>query len=158
MLCLGLALFFLLLGAGVVDLWGTMTAQQNLQAIAQDAADAGASGVNTDIYRSDDDDVVLLTGTEPPPCPGDGPCEAYTLAMVNLEAQRDLPAAVLATMCGPDLATDPDCNAINVDGPAITVTLHENVSSLVLQVADHHALPISVAATSVATLSTGSGS
>ena len=66
MLCLGLALFFLLLGAGVVDLWGTMTAEQNLQAIAQDAANAGASGVNTDVYRSDND-VVLLTGTDPPP-------------------------------------------------------------------------------------------
>ena len=54
MLCFGLALFFLLLGAGVVDLWGAMTAQQNLQAIAQDAANAGASGVNTDVYRSDE--------------------------------------------------------------------------------------------------------
>ena len=119
MLCLGLALFFVLLGAGVVDLWGTMTAQQNLQAIAQDAADAGASGVNTDVYRSDDDEVVLLTGTEPPPCPSDSPCEAYTLAMVNLEAQSDLPAAVLDTRCGPDLSTDRDCNAISVDGAAI---------------------------------------
>ena len=158
MLCLGLALFFVLLGGAVVDLWGAMTAQQNLQAIAQDAADAGASGVNTDVYRSDDDEVVLLTGTEPPPCPSDSPCEAYTLAMVNLEAQSDLPAAVLDTTCGPGLSTDPDCNAISIDGAAITVTLHENVSSLVLQVADHHALPISVSATSVATLSTDSGS
>jgi hypothetical protein len=157
MLCFGLALFFLLLGAGVVDLWGTMTAQQNLQAIAQDAANAGASGVNTDVYRSDDD-VVLLTGTDPPPCPGGSPCEAYTLAMVNLEAQGDLPAAVLDMTCGPDLSTDPDCNAISVDGAAITVTLHENVSSLVLKAAGHNALPISVSATSVATLSTGSGS
>jgi hypothetical protein len=78
--------------------------------------------------------------------------------MVNLEAQSDLPAAVLDTTCGPDLSTDPDCNAISIDGAAITVTLHENVSSLVLQVADHHALPISVSATSVATLSTDSGS
>lgn len=150
--CLGLAMFFLLLGGTVVDLWGVMGAEHNLQAVAQAAADAGASGVDTDVYRSTGD-VVLLSGDAPPPCPLGGPCEAYTLALTNLDDQQDLPAAVGDNTCGPDLASDPDCNVVTVNGASITVTLHENVGSLVLRIAGHHSLPITVSATSVATIS-----
>jgi hypothetical protein len=150
--CFGLAVFFLLLGGTVIDLWGLMGAEHNLQAVAQAAAEAGASGVDTGTYRSTGQ-VVLLGGNSEPPCPVQGPCEAYTLAITDLEEQEDLPAAVSQTTCGPNLTSDPDCNLITVNGASITVVLHEDVSSLVLRAAGRRSLPITVSATSVATIS-----
>ena len=106
--CVGLAAFFLLLGFAVIDYWSTLSSDRNLQAIAQDAADAGASGIDIDAYR--DNGVVQLD---------------------------------------PDTA----CFMVDITGASITVILHEEVGSLVLEVAGHHALPITVSATSTATAS-----
>lgn len=129
MLCLGLALFFALLGFGVVDLWGAMTAEQNLQAVAQSAATAGASGINTDQYRVG----VLVLGPS-----------AIADAQANLQDnQADLPGYVI------------DNAQITLNGNAITVTLTENVSSLVIEVAGKRSIPITASATAQAMTSAG---
>jgi Flp pilus assembly protein TadG len=140
----GLSAFFLLLGLAVIDYWGTLSADGNLQAIAQAAADAGASGLDVTAYR--DSGVVRLN-----------PEAAVSLAMADLQAQpsSELPRAVLGTACldAASLAASPDCSAIEVTAASVTVILHEEVSSIVLEVAGHHALPITVSATSTATAS-----
>jgi len=140
----GLAAFFLLLGFAVIDYWSTLSVDRNLQAIAQDAADAGASGININAYR--DNGVVQLD-----------PETATSLAIADLESQpsSELPRAVLGAPCAgrTSLLHDPACFMIDVTGASITIILHEDVKSIVLEVAGHHALPITVSATSTATVS-----
>lgn len=126
--CIGLAFFFLLLGGAAIDLWGTMSADRNLAAIAQDAAAAGASGLDVTAYRAGQVELDPTTATN--------------LALANLQAQPDLPH-----LSGPP--------QITVSGADITVTLTEDVSSLVLEIAHHHAIPITVSATSAARPSAG---
>jgi hypothetical protein len=142
--CVGLAAFFMLLGLAVIDYWSTLSADHNLQTIAQAAADAGASGIDVDAYR--DSGVVELD-----------PQSATSLAMADLSAQSpsELPPAVLETPCAGSegLAEGPDCLAIDVTGASITVVLHEDVGSLVVEVAGRRSLPITVSATSTATAS-----
>jgi len=142
--CVGLAAFFLLLGFAVIDYWSTLSTDRNLQAIAQDAADAGASGIDIDAYR--DSGLVQL-----------GPATATSLAIADLQSQpsSELPRAVLEAPC-PDstpLSDGPACFMVDITGASITVILHEDVGSLVLEVAGHRALPITVSATSTATVS-----
>jgi len=142
--CVGLAVFFLLLGFAVVDYWSTLSVDRNLQAIAQDAANAGASGIDINAYR-DGGAVQLDTAT------------ATSLAIADLRAQpaSELPPAVLEAPCtgSTSLSDGPACFTIDVTGASITVILHEDVASIVLEVAGHHALPITVSATSTATVS-----
>lgn len=142
--CVGLAAFFLLLGFAVIDYWSTMSVDRNLQAIAQDAANAGASGIDIDAYRSSG--VVQLD-----------PGTATSLAIADLQSQppSELPPALLEAPCAPSasLPDAPACFTIYVTGASITVILHENVASIVLDFAGHHALPITVSATSTATAS-----
>ncbi len=142
--CVALAAFFLLLGFAVIDYWSTLSSDRNLQAIAQDAADAGASGIDINAYR--DNGVVQLD-----------PETAASLAIADLQAQpsSELPPAVLEAPClgTTSLSDDTACFMVDVTGASITVMLHEDVGSIVLEVAGHHALPITVSATSTATVS-----
>ncbi len=142
--CVGLAAFFLLLGFAVIDFWSTLSSDRNLQAIAQDAADAGASGIDINAYR--DNGVVQLD-----------PATATSLAIADLQSQpsSELPRAVLEAPCpgSTSLSHDIACFMVDITGASITVILHEDVGSLVLEVAGHHALPITVSATSTATVS-----
>jgi hypothetical protein len=142
--CVGLAAFFLLLGFAVIDYWSTLSTDRNLQAIAQDAADAGASGIDLDAYR--DNGLVLLD-----------PATATSLAIADLESQpsSELPRAVLEAPCpgSTPLSDGTACFMVDITGASITVILHEDVGSLVLEVAGHRALPITVSATSTATVS-----
>jgi Flp pilus assembly protein TadG len=142
--CLGLAAFFLLVGFAVIDYWSTLSVDRNLQAIAQDAANAGASGVDVNAYR--DSGVVQLD-----------PAIATSLAIADLRSQPlpELPPQVLEAPCsgGASLTEGPACFTIDVSGSSITVVLHEDVASIVLVVAGHRGLPITVSATSTATAS-----
>jgi Flp pilus assembly protein TadG len=142
--CIGLAAFFLLVGFAVIDYWSTLSVDRNLQAIAQDAANAGASGVDVNAYR--DSGIVQLD-----------PAIATSLAIAELRSQppSELPPQVLEAPCngGTSLAAGPACFTIDVSGSSITVVLHEDVASIVLVVAGHRALPITVSATSTATAS-----
>ena len=142
--CLGLAAFFLLVGFARIDYWSTLSVDRNLQAIAQDAASAGASGIDVNAYR--DCGVVQLD-----------PATATSLAIADLRSQppSELPASVLGAPCtdNTSLAEGPACFAIDVSGASITVLLHEDVASIVLEVAGHRGLPITVSATSTATAS-----
>jgi Flp pilus assembly protein TadG len=134
----------LLVGFAVIDYWSTLSVDRNLQAIAQDAANAGASGIDVNAYR--DSGVVQLD-----------PATATSLAIADLRSQpqSELPPAVLAGPCtwSTSLAESPDCLTIDVTGSSITVVLHEEVASIVLEVAGHRGLPITVSATSTATAS-----
>lgn len=142
--CVGLAVFFLLLGSAVIDYWSTLSVDRNLQAIAQDAANAGASGIDINAYRGSGM-VQLDRGT------------ATSLALADLLSQppSELPPAVLEAPCtgSISLSDGSDCFTIDVDEASITVILHEDVGSIVLEVAGHHTLPITVLATSTATAS-----
>jgi hypothetical protein len=140
--CVGLAALFLLVGFAVIDYWSALSADRNLQAIAQDAANAGASGIDVNVYRVGG--IVELD-----------PADATSLAIDDLRSQpsSELPASVLATNCGASVGPVPACFMIIVTGPSITVVLHEDVASIVLEVAGRHGLPITVSATSTATAS-----
>jgi Flp pilus assembly protein TadG len=140
----GLAAFFLLIGFAVIDYWSTLSVDRNLQAIAQDAANAGASGIDINAYR--DSGVVQLD-----------PATATSLALADLRSEppSELPPEVLEAAC--TASTSPTegaaCFTIDVTGSSITVVLHEDVASIVLVVAGHRGLPITVSATSAATAS-----
>jgi Flp pilus assembly protein TadG len=142
--CVGLAAFFLLVGFAVIDYWSTLSVDRNLQAIAQDAANAGASGIDVNAYR--DNGIVELD-----------PATATSLAIADLRSEppSELPPSVLGSPCtdSPSLAEGSACFTIDVSGASITVLLHEDVASIVLEVAGHHGLPITVSATSTATVS-----
>lgn len=75
--CLLLAIMLLPLGGLSIDLWHGIAVQRQLQAAAEDAATAGASGIDVARYRQDG--CVAL----------DQP-EAVSLAQANLSAQQGL--------------------------------------------------------------------
>jgi Flp pilus assembly protein TadG len=75
--CLLLAVMLLPLGGLSIDLWHGIAAQRQLQAAAEDAAAAGASGIDTLTYRSTG--CILLD-----------PATAEALARANLAAQAGL--------------------------------------------------------------------
>jgi hypothetical protein len=96
--CVGLAAFFLLVGFAVIDYWSALSVDRNLQAIAQDAASAGASGIDVTAYR--DSGIVQLD-----------PADATSLAMEDLRSQpsSELPASVLGATARSGLFHD-RCN------------------------------------------------
>ena len=75
--CLLLAVMLLPLGGLSVDLWHAIAVQRQLQAAAEDAATAGASGIDVATYR--ETGCVLLD-----------PSLAVPLAEANLALQRGL--------------------------------------------------------------------
>jgi len=100
--CLLLAVMLLPLGGLSTDLWHGIAVQRQLEAAAEDAAAAGASGIDTAVYRSTG--CILLD-----------PARAVALAQQNLFAQAGL---------GPLSSTSV---TVSPDGTAVTVSLSEDV-------------------------------
>jgi Flp pilus assembly protein TadG len=100
--CLGLALLLLPLGGVSLDVWHAISAQRHLQALAEDAAAAGASGLDTTKFRTTGKAVL-------------DPSLATELAETNLATQSDLP-----TLNGEQITVSPDDSTI-------TVSLHQQV-------------------------------
>jgi Flp pilus assembly protein TadG len=119
--CLLLAMMLLPLGGLSVDLWHGITVQRQLQAAAEDAAAAGASGIDVQRYRA--------TG-----CIVLDPAAAETLAQENLSAQSGL-----GTLAGTDIQ-------VGSDGETISVALREDVHLTLLALVEGNR-PLVVAAT-----------
>ena len=119
--CLFLAMMLLPLGGLSVDLWHGITVQRQLQAAAEDAAVAGASGIDVQRYRA--------TG-----CIALDPAAAETLAQENLSAQSGL-----GTLAGTDIQ-------VGSDGETISVALREDVHLTLLALVEGNR-PLVVAAT-----------
>jgi Putative Flp pilus-assembly TadE/G-like len=100
--CLGLAILLLPLGGLSVDLWHGIAVQRQLQSAADDAADAGASGIDTGSYRQTGC-LVLAPGL------------AEAMASENLALQVGL---------GP---LRDETIAVSPNGQEITVVLTESV-------------------------------
>lgn len=120
--CLGLAVLLLPLGGISLDLWHSISQERALQSAAAAAAEAGASGINTSVYRHSGQ-VVL------------DPTTAVDLAEANLSEQHALPP----------LSTPPIIT-VTSDGSAITVKLQENVRLTLLGVLEGNH-PIHIVAT-----------
>jgi Flp pilus assembly protein TadG len=90
------------LGGLSLDVWHAISAQRQLQSLAEDAAAAGASGLDTATFRTNG--IAVLD-----------PALATQLAETNLASQSDLP-----TLTGEEIT-------VNEDGSAIAVSLHEEV-------------------------------
>ena len=101
--CLGIAILLLPLGGISLDLWHAISEERALQTAAADAAEAGASGINVAVYRTNGQ-VTLDPGL------------ATSLAETNLVAQSDLPPL-----------SQPPQITVTPDGTEITVVLHEDV-------------------------------
>lgn len=123
--CLGLAILLLPLGGISIDLWHTISEERALQTAATDAADAGASGINTTLYRATGQ-VAL------------DPTQAAALAEQNLAQQTGLPT----------LSTPPTIT-VSPDGQQITVQLNTNVHLTLLGLVEGNN-PIRIAASSSA--------
>lgn len=100
--CVGLAILLLPLGGISLDLWHALSEERQLQTMASSAADAGASGVNTNVYRQTG--KVILD-----------PTTATALADANLADQT------------PPALSSPPAVIISPDYTEITVELQENV-------------------------------
>ena len=101
-LCLLLAIVLLPLGGLSVDLWHGIEVQRQLQSAAEDAALAGSSGINPQVYR--ETGCIVLE-----------PASAVALAQANLASQTGL-----GPLAGADLE-------VNADGEQISVTLRKDV-------------------------------
>jgi Flp pilus assembly protein TadG len=123
--CLGLAILLLPLGGISIDLWHTISEERALQTAATDAADAGASGINTTLYHTTGQ-VAL------------DPTQAVALAEQNLAQQSGLPA----------LATPPIIT-VSPDEKQITVQLNTNVHLTLLSLVEGNT-PIHIVASSSA--------
>ena len=123
--CLGLAILLLPLGGISIDLWHTISEERALQTAATDAADAGASGINTTLYHATGQ-VAL------------NPTQAVALAEQNLAEQSGLPS----------LATPPTIT-VSPDGQQITVQLNTAVHLTLLGLVEGNK-PIHIAASSSA--------
>ncbi|MGC8626241.1 MAG: hypothetical protein ACP5VR_01585 [Acidimicrobiales bacterium] len=129
--CLLLAVMLLPLGGLSIDLWHGLAVQRQLQAAAEDAVAAGASGLDTATYRS--------TG-----CIVLDPVVAVALARDNLAVQQGL-----GPLYGADIEVSPD-------GTEITVELAEKVRlSLLSWVEGGRPLVVSATASSQAEGSLG---
>ena len=118
--CLLLALLLLPLGGLSVDLWHGIAVQRELQSAAEDAASAGASGINVNEYRQSG--CVVLD-----------PTTAVALASANLASQAGL---------GPLVSTSINVAANN---SAITVVLRKDVHLTLLRLVEGNR-PLVVAA------------
>ena len=122
--CLLLALLLLPLGGLSVDLWHGIAVQRQLQSAAEDAATAGASGIDVTEYR--ESGCVVLN-----------PSTADSLASSDLASQAAL---------GPLLSTDIE---VAPDGGEITVVLREDVHLTLLKLVEgNRPLVVTAAATS----------
>jgi hypothetical protein len=119
--CLFLALLLLPLGGLSIDLWHGIGVQRQLQAAAQDAAVAGASGIDVQLYRTQG--CIVLD-----------PYVAVPLAQANLASQ-----AGLGPLAGEEIVLSPD-------GEDISVTLREEVHLTLLSLVEGDK-PFVVAAT-----------
>ena len=108
--CLLLAVMLLPLGGLSIDLWHGIAAQRQLQAAAEDAAAAGASGIDASTYRS--------TG-----CIVLDPATAVPLARANLTAQTGL-----SSLAAENIDVSPGGNEITV---ALTEDVHLTLLSWV---------------------------
>jgi Flp pilus assembly protein TadG len=123
--CLGLAILLLPLGGISIEMWHSISDERALQTAAADAAQAGASGINTAVYHATGQ-VVL------------DPNRATTLAEENLAQQTGLPA----------LAAPPTIT-ISPDGQHITVQIDSYVHLTLLSLVEGDKL-IHIVATSSA--------
>ena len=94
--CLLLAVLLLPLGGLSIDLWHGIAVQRQLQSAAEDAATAGASGINIAVYRRSG--CILLD-----------PAVAVPLAQANLASQ-----AGLGDLASVDVQVAPAGNEITV--------------------------------------------
>lgn len=108
--CLGLSVLLLPLGGISLDLWHAVSQERALQSAATDAADAGASGIDTATYR--ENGRIMLK-----------PNSAVALAEANLASQEHLPPL-----------SSPPVITVNQTGDAITVELQETVRLTLLGV------------------------
>jgi hypothetical protein len=122
--CLLLALLLLPLGGLSVDLWHGIAVQRELQSAAEDAASAGASGINVNEYRQ--------TG-----CVVLDPSSALELASANLASQAGLGPLVSANIEVAPNASD------------ITVLLRKDVHLTLLRLVEGNR-PLVVAAQATA--------
>jgi len=104
---LGLTVMVLFLGGISLDLWRAFEVREDLAAMADSAANAGASQVDSLAFR--DTGVLML----------DGPAAAAA-ANANLDAQQDS-AKILG-------------RTIDATGPVLTVTVEGEVSFTLLQI------------------------
>ena len=118
--CLLLALLMLPLGGLSVDLWHGIAVQRELQSAAEDAASAGASGINVSEYRQSG--CVVLD-----------PTTAQGLASANLASQAGL---------GPLVSTSIEVAA---NDSSITVVLRKDVHLTLLRLVEGNR-PLVVAA------------
>jgi Flp pilus assembly protein TadG len=95
--CLLLAVLLLPLGGLSVDLWHGIAVQRQLQSAAEDAALAGASGIDTDVYRRTG--CIILD-----------PASASALAAAALSSQ-----AGLGQLSSVDIAVSADRESISVE-------------------------------------------
>jgi|GEM_PF-2453295 hypothetical protein len=121
--CLLLAMLLLPLAGISVDLWHGIEVQRQLQSVAEDAANAGASGINIALYREDG-------------CIALDPSMAVTLAQANLESQANLgPLSQVAIEVAPNDST-------------VTVALSEDVHLTLLSLVQKGPLVVRAVATS----------
>jgi Flp pilus assembly protein TadG len=100
--CLLFALMLLPLGGLSIDLWHGIAVQRALQSAAEDAATAGASGIDVEYYRQSG--CLVLD-----------PAAALPLAQANLASQSDL-----GPLAGVNISVSPG-------GQEISVVLQEDV-------------------------------
>ena len=116
-----LAIMLLPMGGLSLDLWHGIAVQRSLQAAADDAATAGASGIDVQYYR--DTGCLVLD-----------PAAAVPLAQANLASQAGL---------GPLAAVD---ISVSPGGQQISVVLEEDVHLTLLSLVEGDR-PLVVAAT-----------
>jgi Flp pilus assembly protein TadG len=121
--CLLVALLLLPLAGLSVDLWHGIEVQRQLQSAADDAASAGASGIDVALYRKDG-------------CVSLDPAAAVTLAQSNLQSQAGL---------GPLSQVSID---VTPGGKEITVELTEQVHLTLLSLMEQGPLVVRAVASS----------
>lgn len=119
--CLLIAVLLLPIGGLSVDLWRAIAAQRDLQAAAEDAALAGASGIDVQAYRTSG-------------CLYLDPSVAEQLAASNLAQQP-----VAAQLSSSEFS-------VSSDGRAVQVTLSEDVHLSLLRLVEGDR-PLVIAAT-----------
>ncbi|MBT8203578.1 MAG: hypothetical protein KJO87_09765 [Acidimicrobiia bacterium] len=121
---LGLTVMVLFLGGVSLDLWRAFEVRQDLAAMADSAANAGASRVDTDAYRASG--VLVLDERA-----------ARDAVDANLDTQQD--AGKITTRLAPD-----------IDGAVISVTLEGEVDFTLLNIFLLGREPIGIQATGTA--------
>jgi hypothetical protein len=126
---LGLAVMVLFLGGISLDLWRAFEVRQDLAAMADSAANAGASRIDGEVYR---DTGVLLIDED----------AAREAVNANLDSQQDRDRII--RLEGPE-----------IEGAVVRVTLHGEVEFTLLSVFLSGAGPVDVRATGAAVAISG---